>query len=83
MNLPLIVIPSMSYKAAEKQLSSRMINKSVIGRLPIKALSEWCATQRILVIPTGKRAGATIKCDYVEAIWIFVCLVSFCRMKQQ
>ena len=67
----------MSYKAAEKQLSSRMINKPVIGRLPIKALSEWCTTQGILEIPTGKRAGATIKCDYVEAIWKFVCLVSF------
>ena len=73
----------MSYEAAEKQLSSRTINKSVIERLPVKALSEWCATQGILVIPTGKRAGAAIKCDYVEAIWKFVRLVSFCRTKQQ
>ena len=73
----------MSYEAAEKQLSSRMINKSMIGRLPVKAMLEWCATQGILVIPTRKRAGIAIKCDYVEVIWKFVHHVSFCKMKQQ
>ena len=74
----------MSYEAAEKQLSS--INKCTIGEVPIKALSEWCATHAILVIPMGKRAGSTIKSDYVEAIWKFVlkpasCLGSWSKVK--
>ena len=37
-NVLLIAIISMSYEAAEKQLSS--INKSTIGKVPIKTLSE-------------------------------------------
>lgn len=71
----------MSYEVAEQQLSSRTITKSAIGRLPVKALSEWCTTQGIVVIPTGKRAGSAVKCDYVEAICKFVRRLSFCGTK--
>ena len=66
----------MSYEAAEKVLSSRMVSKSAIVRLPVMALSRWCATHGIVVNSTGKKAGSAIKCDYVEAIWKFVSHIS-------
>ena len=66
----------MSYEAAERLLSSRESNKSGIEKLPIKFLSQWCALHAILVVPTGKRASTAIKCDYVQAIWKFVCHVN-------
>ena len=69
----------MSYEVAERQLSSREISKSAIGKIPVKSLSQWCVLHAVLVVPTGERAGTAIKCDYVQAIWKFVRHVNFGR----
>ena len=69
----------MSYEVAERQLSSREISKSVIGKIPIKALSQWCVLHAVPVVTTGERASTAVKCDYVQAIWKFVHHVNFGR----